>query len=54
MVAACPAEPENLDDILDSHEFLLPAFAGGVVAFCVPPFIVDVFSVEALLEKLGR
>lgn len=54
MVAVCPPEVENLDDMLDSHEFLLPAFAEGVVAFGVPPFRVDVFSVEVLLEKLGR
>lgn len=40
--------------MLDSHEFRLPVFVGGVSAFCVVPFNVEVFSVEALLEKLGR
>ena len=54
MVAFCPAEFENLEDMLDSHEFLLGVFVGGVSAFCAPPFSVEVFSVEVVLEKLGR
>lgn len=54
-MAFCPAEVENLDDMLVSHEFRLPGFAdGGVNAFCVPPFTDGIFSVvEELLVKLG-
>jgi hypothetical protein len=45
---------ENLEDILDSHDPLLPLFVGGVAVFWPFPFKVAVFSVEAVLEKLGR
>ncbi len=40
--------------MLDNHEFLLDVFGDGVPDFGKLPFSVIVFSVELLLEKLGR
>ncbi len=40
--------------MLDSHEFLLDVFGDGEPDFGMLPFSVIVFSVEVLLEKLGR
>jgi len=40
--------------MLDNHEFLLDVFGEGDPDFGKLPFNVIVFSVELLLEKLGR
>ncbi len=49
-----PGEDENLDEILDNHEFRRPAFGDGDGGFGMLPFNIAVFSVEMLLEKPGR
>jgi hypothetical protein len=46
-----PGEDENLEDMLDNHEFRLDGPGDGALG---PPFIVCVFSVELLLENDGR
>lgn len=46
-----PGDDENLEDMLDNHEFLLAGLGDGVLD---PPFIVCAFSVELLLENVGR
>jgi len=40
--------------MLDNHEFLLVVLGDGDPDFGKLPFSVIVFSVELLLEKLGR
>jgi hypothetical protein len=51
-VPACaPGDEENLEDILDSHEFRRDELLGEGD---FPPFIVVVLSVELLLENPGR
>jgi hypothetical protein len=40
--------------MLDNHEFLRDVFGDGDPDFGRLPFKVIVFSVELLLEKLGR
>ncbi len=53
--AGCaPGDDENLEEMLDNHEFLLVVFGDGDTDFGRLPFSVIVFSVELLLEKLGR
>jgi hypothetical protein len=49
-----PGEEENLEDMLESHEFRRDVF-GDVETFfgTTAPFSVTVFSVELDLEKLG-
>lgn len=48
----CPGEEENLEDMLDNHEFRLE-FGDGDPDLGMLPFKVAVFSVEVLLEKPG-
>jgi hypothetical protein len=43
-----------LEEMLDSHEFLRDVPGDGDPDFGRLPFNVIVFSVELLLEKLGR
>ena len=43
-----------MEDMLDSHEFLLDVFGDGDPVFGILPFNVIVFSADALLKKPGR
>ena len=53
--ATCvPGEEENLDEILDSQEFLRVVPGEGEAAFGEVPFNVEVLSVEVVLAKPGR
>lgn len=53
VVPVCvPGEEENLDDMLDSHEFRREVVPGD--GDFAPPFCVTVLSVELLLENPGR
>lgn len=49
-----PGDDENLEEMLDSHEFLRDVVGDGVPDFGRLPFNVIVFSDELLLAKLGR
>lgn len=49
-----PGEDENLEEMLDNHEFRRPVFGDGDGDFGMLPFNVAVFSGEVLLEKPGR
>lgn len=49
----CVGDEENLEDMLDSHEFRL-VLGDGEPDLGMLPFNVWVLSVEALLEKPGR
>ena len=51
-VVVCPGEEENLEDMLDNHEFRR-VFGDGDPDFGTLAFKVAVFSVEVLLEKPG-
>ena len=51
----CPGEEENLDDMLDNHEFLL-ALGDGEPDLGMLPFEIVVFSIElfeVVLENPG-